>query len=94
MTVSECSEAILAISIIALPLIFFVHRTFARRADGRHFGSGVRTVQVLAVMTMPQIVALLALHDKIDGGIVGTLLGGAIGYLFGGLTDFDRNRTQ
>lgn len=90
MTAREIVEIILAVLIAAVPLGFLIHRTIAKKSETEHFGIGVRAVQFVgAGMLIPAII-LLALESLIDGSTVAALLGALVGYLFAGITEFDR----
>lgn len=85
-------EVIIAASMILVPIAFICHRTRITKADGTHYGDGVRVIQILGITILPQLIVLLALENKIDGGTVSALIGTAVGFIFGGLADFDRKR--
>jgi hypothetical protein len=92
MTAQFLIEVILAISILSGPLALLWHRSIAKKADGGSFGIGVRTVQFIGAITVPQAVVILALEGLLDGGTVAALVGTLVGYLFAGLTEFDRRK--
>ena len=70
-----------------LPLAF-VGLLFNRWQSGK--GLGVRAIQTLAVAMFMPTVVILALERVIDGAVVAALIGGAIGYLFAHISDYDR----
>jgi len=50
-------------------------------------GIGRRTIQFLAVGLVIPTIIILALLDKLSGGVLGTLLGTFIGYVLSGIGD-------
>jgi hypothetical protein len=62
MTSRECIEVILALSILLGPIALLIHRTFAKKADGSHYGLGARMVQLVGAMTLLPTIILLALE--------------------------------
>lgn len=86
----EIVEVILASVIAAVPIGFLIHRTIVKKSATEHFGIGVRAVQFVSVgMLLPTII-VLALERLIDGCTVAALIGALVGYLFAGITNFDR----
>ena len=84
-------EYALVAAMISAPTVFLIHRTFAKKSDGSHFGIGVRAVQFLGVAMLLPAVTLLAMEHLISGEVVATLLGAFIGYLFSNIGDFDKS---
>lgn len=86
MTAREWVEIIAAAT---LPLAFvglLINRWVSKKS------LGVRAIQTLAVAMFMPTVVILALERVIDGAVVAALLGGAVGYLFAHISDYDRER--
>jgi hypothetical protein len=86
MTPQEWVEIIVAATIpLALIAVFF-----NRWHSGKNLG--VRAIQMLAAaMLMPSVI-VLAMEKILDGAAVAALVGGAIGYLFANISDYDRHK--
>lgn len=85
-------EIILALAIFAAPLALLVQR--ARAKEGQPRGLGVRTIQFLGTATFAPALIILAFERVIDGCTVAALVGAFVGYLFSGLAEFDRRRSD
>lgn len=94
MTAREIVEIILSVLIAVVPIGFLIHRTIAKKSETEHFGIGVRSVQFVGVAMLLPTITVLALERLIDGSTVSALIGALIGYLFAGITDFDRNKPR
>jgi hypothetical protein len=92
MTAREIVEIILSASFVITPVTYLIHRTIAKTKEGAQFGIGVRSVQFLGVATLLPAMCILALEKLIDGCTVAALVGALVGYLFAGLTEFDKSR--
>lgn len=84
----------MAVTILVMPLAVLIHRSAAKKADGSHFGSGVRVIQLIGAGTLLPSIVILALEGLIDGAAVAALVGAFVGYLFSNIADFDRRRGQ
>jgi hypothetical protein len=87
-------EGILAASMLIIPLAILVHRTIARNKENAHFGMGVRLTQVIGVCTLPPALVILGMEGLIDGSAIAALGGAMIGFLFSGLAEFDRRKSD
>jgi len=93
-TARDWVEVILALAIIINPIALLIYRSKAKRADGKSFGLGVRVVQYTGATTLPPMVIILALEGLIDSSTVAALVGAFVGYLFSGLAEFDRRKSE
>ncbi|WP_174902151.1 hypothetical protein [Burkholderia pseudomultivorans] len=55
-------------------------------------GIGARAIQLTAVGMLVPLILILALEKILDGATVGTLIGGIVGYLLSGISEFDKGR--
>lgn len=89
MSDAKCWVEIIAAGTIPLAVVsVFLNRWISGR------GLGVRAIQMLAVAMFMPTVLVLALERIIDGAVVAALIGGAIGYLFSNIGEFDRSRAE
>lgn len=86
MTAGEFVEIVLALGIALLPITVLVERLIRKK------GIGVRTIQFTGAATLTPAVILLGLKGLLDGATIAALVGAFVGYVFSGLTEFDRNR--
>jgi hypothetical protein len=85
-TAREAVEIIAAATIPLAMICLFINRWHSGKS------LGVRAIQTLAVtMLMPTII-VLAMERIIDGAAVAALIGGAIGYLFAHISEYDRKQ--
>lgn len=88
----EQSEARLWIEIIAAMTIpiavlsVIVSRTLQKK------GLGIRSIQFLAIGTIPPLVLILALENFLEPGAVGALIGALVGYLFSNFGERDKRK--
>ena len=59
-----------------------------RFATGRAIGA--RTIQFTAIILLLPILLILALERILDSQILGTLVGGLMGYLLSGIANYDK----
>ncbi|WP_322105503.1 hypothetical protein, partial [Paraburkholderia sp. J41] len=55
---------------------------------------GARVIQLAAVVMLIPVILILALEKILDGATPGTLIGGIVGYLLSGISEFDRSRNN
>ncbi|KUZ24671.1 hypothetical protein WI32_33130 [Burkholderia ubonensis] len=55
---------------------------------------GARVIQLVAVVMLIPVILILALERILDGATLGTLIGGIVGYLLSGISEFDRSRNN
>ncbi|MCX4151979.1 MULTISPECIES: hypothetical protein [Paraburkholderia] len=53
---------------------------------------GARVIQLTAVVMLIPVILILALEKILDGATLGTLIGGIVGYLLSGISEYDRGR--
>ena len=87
-------EVILAVSMLIVPLAVLIHRSIARKADGSHFGAGVRIIQLIGVCNLPPALIILGMEGLLDASAMAALGGAIVGYLFSGLAEFDRRKSD
>ncbi|MBO2984105.1 hypothetical protein [Burkholderia pseudomallei] len=79
------------IAALTIPLGFgavMAHRFATKRAIG------ARVIQLVAVVMLVPVILILALEKILDGATLGTLIGGIVGYLLSGISEFDRSRNN
>ena len=86
MSAAQCVEIILAIGIVLMPLAVLGERLICKK------GIGVRAIQFTGAAMLTPAVILLGLKGLIDGATIAALVGAFVGYVFSGLSEFDRNR--
>lgn len=69
-------ELIAALTVPVCFIAVIVHRM------KREMGMGYRAIQFLALGAVLPIITILALEKVIDAGVVGTLFGTVVGYVF------------
>lgn len=77
-----------------VPLAVLIQRSIARNKEGAHFGLGVRITQLIGVCNMPPALIILGLEGLLDRSALAALGGALVGYLFSGLADFDRRKSD
>lgn len=87
-------EVILAATMLIIPLAVLIQRCVAKNKEGAHFGMGVRITQLIAACNLPPALIILAMEGLIDGATVAALVGAFVGYMFSGLVEFDRRRSD
>ena len=87
-------EIALALSMLVTPIALLIHRTIAKKSGGESFGMGVRQVQFLGASLLVPGLFILALERVIDGCTVAALAGAFVGYLFSGIVEFDRRKSD
>lgn len=83
-TVKEYIELIAALMLPLGFIGFMWHRIATKKAIG------VRAVQFIAVVFLLPIILILGMEKLLDGQTLAALIGGLIGYLLSGLSNFDR----
>ena len=81
-------EIIAAATIPIAILSVIVSRTLQKK------GLGLRTIQFLAIGTIPPLVLILALEKFLEPGAVGALIGALVGYLFSSFGKPDERRAS
>ncbi|THD36229.1 MAG: hypothetical protein E7773_09955 [Sphingomonas sp.] len=87
-------EVILAASMMLVPLAILVQRMFAKTKEGAHFGMGVRITQLVGVCNLPPALIILGMEGLLDASAMAALGGALVGYLFSGLAEFDRRKSE
>jgi hypothetical protein len=101
MTVVEWVEIISASSMPCAVIGLFINRHHQKTdtlKDGAvirtKYGAGIgaRAIQFVAVAMFFPVIIILALEGKIEGQTTAALLGGAVGYLLSGISNYDLTR--
>lgn len=87
MTAEQGLELVLAIGIALLPIAVLAERLISKK------GIGVRAIQFTGAATLTPGIILLGMRGLLDGATISALVGAFVGYLFSGITEFDRNRS-
>ena len=87
-------EGLLALTMLIVPLAVLVHRSIARNKEGAHFGLGVRITQLIAACNLPPMLLILAMEGLIDTSAIAALAGAFAGYLFSGIAEFERRKSD
>lgn len=87
-------EVLLAATMLIVPLAVLIQRSIAKTKEGAHFGMGVRITQLIAACNLPPAIIILAMEGLLDGSAVAALGGALVGYLFSGIADFDRRKSD
>jgi hypothetical protein len=87
-------EILLAATMLIVPLAVLVQRSIARTKEGAHFGMGIRVIQLIAACNLPPAIIILAMEHLLDGSAVAALGGALVGYLFSGVAEFDRRKSD
>ncbi len=88
----EQLEARLWIEIIAVAtipltvLLIMIHRIVRDRSPG------VRSIQFLAMGTIPALVLILGLEGLLESSAIGALLGALVGYVFSNIGKYDERK--
>lgn len=87
-TIKGAIEILLTLVLVVAPFYSLQFAKDRRDANGKPMGFGVRLIQYLTVaMALPTII-ILALEQIIDNAVVGTLLGGLLGYVLSNISDY------
>jgi hypothetical protein len=87
-------EVILAATMLIVPLAVLIQRSIAKKSDGAHFGMGVRITQLIGVCNVLPALIILGMEGLLDGSAMAALGGALVGYLFSGLAEFDRRKSD
>lgn len=86
------------IAALMMPFGFCIYMWFRRTTDEhgkiRVRGIGARAIQFIATIFLLPIILILALEKLLDSQVVGTLIGGLMGYLLSGIANFDKPNGQ
>jgi hypothetical protein len=85
---------IIAISLWPLGFGAIIYTRFQKKGDDDWRGIGVRVIQLTAVVLLFPLILILGLEKVLDSSVMGTLIGGLVGYLLSGIGDYDRNRDK
>lgn len=92
--------ALMVVFIIALFIRSFVNKSSeVKKADGnittttkgKVGGFGARIIQLTCVTLIIPTVIILSLENIIKGETVATIIGGLIGYVLSGISNYDKN---
>ena len=53
---------------------------------------GARIIQLSAVVMLIPVILILGLEKIFEGATLGTLIGGIVGYLLSGISEYDKGR--
>lgn len=84
-------EIIMAIVMLLGIGLLFHNRIKSKNKDGNLKGIGARIIQLATVLMLIPSLVILALEDVLKGETVGTLIGGLVGYILSGLSDYKPN---
>lgn len=87
MSTGQCVELVLAVGVVLMPFAVLAERAFRKK------GIGVRAIQFTGAAALLPAVVLLGLKGLMDGATIAALVGAFVGYVFSGISEFDRNRT-
>ncbi len=80
-TVRAAVEILMALFLVAGTAVLLRYYALRLDKDGKPMGIGLRAVQtVVSVMLVPTVL-ILSMERIIDSSVVGTLLGGLLGYV-------------
>ncbi len=99
MTTKECLELIMAFTMAGVLLLIFL-RSFlnaksttttkdGNTSKGKVGGIGARTIQFTCISLIIPCIIILALEGILKGETIATIIGGLIGYVLSGISNYD-----